>query len=247
MWQNFKYDAKHMYGGVKYAYTRPLHWEKDDLYLLTATAIGTSLLFMTDQETSDYFVDQRDDAPGMLREVGWYFGSPQNNYGLTSAVYVFGLVTNNEKFRKTGVLLISAASASGLIQTFSKTIAGRARPTAGGPYDFKPFSSEGGYHSFPSGHTILTFTTAYAIGKQFKNPWIKSGIYLVGLISPVSRLWEGAHWLSDVGLSIALSVAVVDSIDKYLNMDRKYGPDSKNKISWNLQFGSNKIGLIGTF
>ena len=144
--------------------------------------------------------------------------------------------------------MISAATASGIIQSITKTAVGRARPTAEeGKASFKPFSKEGTYHSFPSGHTILSFTTMYALSKQFENPFAKAGLMGVGLIAPVSRLWNGAHWLTDVGLSLALSVAVVNTIDKYLNTDRDYGVEKEKAISWKMHIGLGRVGLVGTF
>ena len=133
-------------------------------------------------------------------------------------------------------------------KSISKTVVGRARPTGGeGKASFDPFSSEGKYHSFPSGHTILSFTTLYALSKQFDNPFVKAGLIGVGMVSPVSRLWSGAHWLTDVGLSLAISVVVVDSIDKYLKNERNYGVQNPNKMSWKMQVGLGQVGIVGTF
>lgn len=243
-----KYDGLSALGGVKKTYTQPFHWEKED-YLVAGTIIlGTGALYLFDEESTEWFYNQREDIPGVVKDFGWYYGSPQNNYAVNGAVYLYGLFTRNEEIRKTGVLLISAASAAGILQSFSKTITGRARPGTGeGKGSFKPFSSEGKYHSFPSGHTILSFTTAYAIGKQFDNPFVKGGIYALGMVAPVSRLWAGAHWFSDVALSVAISVVVVDVIDKYLDEERNYGDPRKDKISWNFQFGLGRAGIIGTF
>jgi len=247
-WELMKYDGVSAFGGLKKAYTAPLSWQKDDFITAGAVVAGTAALYIFDEETSDYFREQGEDAPELVKDIGWYFGSPQNNYGLTGAVYLVGLFTKNEKIRKTGVLMISAASASGIIQSISKTVVGRARPsTEEGKNSFDPFSSEGAYHSFPSGHTILSFTTMYALSKQFKNPFVKAGLIGVGLISPVSRVWSGAHFLTDVGLSLALSVAVVDSIDKYLNNERDYGNPDKKGITWKMQVGLGRVGLVGTF
>ena len=68
---------------------------------------------------------------------------------------------------------------------------GRARPVANlGKDTFDPFNSSRNFHSFPSGHALLAFTNAYAIGKQFKNPWVKAGIYTVGAIPGISRVWD---------------------------------------------------------
>jgi len=247
-WELMKYDGISALGGIKKAYTAPLHWQKDDFITAGAVIGGTAALYIFDEETSDYFKEQGEHVPTVVRDFGWYFGSPQNNYGITGAVYLVGLFTKNEKIRKTGVLMISAATASGIIQSISKTVVGRGRPTAeDGKGSFEPFSKEGTYHSFPSGHTILSFTTMYALSKQFKNPFVKAGLMGVGLIAPVSRLWDGAHWLTDVGLSLALSVAVVDTIDKYLNNERDYDNAEEKAISWKMHLGLGRVGIVGTF
>lgn len=243
-----KYDGLSAFGGIKKTYTAPLKWQKDDFITAGAVVAGTAALYIFDEETSDYFREKDENAPALVKDIGWYFGSPQNNYGVTGAVYLVGLFTKNEKIRKTGVLMISAASASGIIQTISKTAVGRARPGANeGKGSFEPFSKEGKYHSFPSGHTILSFTTMYALSKQFENPFVKAGLIGAGLVSPVSRLWNGAHWLTDVGLSLAISVAVVDTIDKYLNFEGDYGVQKEKVITWDMHIGLGRVGLTGTF
>ena len=246
-WQMLGYDGLSAFGGLKHAYSRPFHWKKNDLITSAGIVLGTAALYSFDEDSSNWFQGQEEDIPGVLKETGYYLGKPLYNYSINGGVYLVGLLTKNEKWRKTGVLLISAASTVGMLQTVSKTFVGRARPIANeGKATFKPFSSEAAYHSFPSGHTILAFTTFYAIGKQFKNPWAKGGFYALGLLSPVSRLWSGAHWLTDVALSVAVSMVVVDSIDKYLDKER-YPSKSKDQISWKLQLGVGTIGLKGTF
>ncbi|MEX0995594.1 MAG: phosphatase PAP2 family protein [Flavobacteriaceae bacterium] len=247
-WELLKYDGVSAFKGLTTTYKKPLGWQKDDFLIAGAIVVGTGALYIVDEETNRWFQNQDEDIPEILKDIGFYYGKPQYNYGLTGAVYLFGLLTKNDKIRKTGVLLISAATTAGLIQTVSKTAIGRARPGTGeGKGSFEYFSAEADFHSFPSGHTIISFTTAYAIGKQFKNPYIKAGIYGIGLISPISRLWAGAHWLTDVALSMAISILVVDSIDNYLNQERDYGNTNKNKISWKFQMGLGQIGVTGTF
>lgn len=248
IWQNLRYDGVTAFGAIKYTYSRPFHWQKDDLLTAGGVLAGTVLLSFADESAGDFFADQGKKMPQSLRDFGWYFGSPQNNYGITGSVYLFGLFTNNEKIRRTGVLMIASASASGIIQTVAKTVAGRARPEMDkGNLHFKPFANDPGYNSFPSGHTILSFTTAYAIGKQFENPFVRYGIYGVGLISPVSRLWERQHWVTDVGLSLVMSVAVVECIDKYLKNEKKYKYKDPDKISWNFRVGAGTLGVVGVF
>lgn len=251
IWQNLKYDASNMAGGFLNAYTQPTRWEKDDYIKLGATAAGITLLYFADEEINTYFNKQEPHVPGVIKDFGWYFGSPQNNYGITGAVYLFGLFTNNENIRQTGVLMITSASAAGLIQQVSKSLTGRARPNAGfGSNHFKPLGGSAEYRSFPSGHTVLSVTTMYALSKQFENPWVKAGFWTVGMIAPVSRLWEGAHWFTDIALSTVLSVAIVEGVDNYLKRNQKYNYSEfkpKKQINWRLVAGPTQFGVVGVF
>lgn len=241
-----KSDGSLIFGGIKNAYTKPFQWKKDDWLTFGGIALGTSLMYIYDEQTSEFFINQEENAPQMLKEIGWYYGSPQNFFMISAGIYGYGLFAKNEEFRHTGVLIISSAVATGLIQTISKNAFGRARPSQEvGSRKFKFMSKESGYHSFPSGHSILSFTASHAIAKQFKNIWVKGGIYAVGLIAPISRLWAGAHWLTDVTLGMVLSVVIVDGIDNFLSA--KKNEVKEKKITWKVNAGVRTIGLVGVF
>ena len=248
LWSDVKQDGVKVWGGLKHAYTQPFKWKKDDWLTFGGIAAGTAILYMYDEETSEYFINQEESAPQVLKEFGWYYGSPQNFFMVSAGIYGYGLLAKNEAWRDTGVLIITSAVATGLIQTISKNAFGRARPTAGvGSNQFKLFSKDAAYHSFPSGHTILSITASHAIAKQFDNIWAKSGIYAVGLIAPISRLWEGAHWLTDIVLGGVISIVVVDGIDNFFHKNNMYLHKKEKKVTWNLKAGAGTIGLVGTF
>ncbi len=248
-WQMIKYDGLSVYGGVKHVYTGPLRWKGKDWLTFGSVMAGNAILLAVDEPADEVFAKQGDGVPDLIKEAGFRFGKPLLNYGLTTSVYALGLITKNEKIRKTGVLLIASATAGGLLQTLGKTAVGRARPLEGeGNLSFRFWSSEAGYHSFPSGHAILAFTTAHAFAKQFDNLFAKGGIYALGLVTPVSRLWDGAHWLTDVTLGLVMSVFIVDSVDNYLKKDKRYVYGSKKrKVRWNLRVGAGQIGVVGRF
>lgn len=243
-----KEDVKIAAGGIKAVYLRPLEWQKRNFFLAGAVGIGTGLLYTVDEESSDFFVNQKKDIPEMLLTFG-SFGSPEAISALNGAVYLSGLISKNEKIRHTGLLLVTSAAASGLLLSVSKVIIGRARPFTGkGKEEFRIFNiTDDHYKSFPSGHSLFAFSTAYAIGKQFNNPFLKAGISSLGLVGPASRLWEGEHWLTDVVVSMVLGVAVVETVDNYLKNEQQKKEAPQNKIFWSLHFGPSAIGLTGTF
>ncbi|UII81223.1 phosphatase PAP2 family protein [Flagellimonas sp. CMM7] len=251
LWNNFTYDMGNVFGGVGHSYSRPFHWKGKDWSHLGYLTAGTAFLFTVDDEMDNWVDGFREDVPSFLVSYGNEYGNPQNNYMVTGGVYLAGLFTKNEKLRRTGVLLISSATAIGFLQQVSARMIGRARPKSGDPssvYDPFQIARKKNYDSFPSGHTMLAFTNAYAIAKQFKSPWIKAGIYTVGMIPGFARIVDNFHWVSDVAFSTVLSIFIVESIDKYLDKkyDQKYNNTGKD-LSWNLSLAPNTVGLVIQF
>ncbi|WP_100610829.1 phosphatase PAP2 family protein [Confluentibacter lentus] len=247
IWKQLAYDGKFTLQSVGNGFTQPLRWQKDDFITAGVIIAGTGILYLADNDARTFFQNHQNDVPQVVKDMGWYFGSPQNFFMITAGIYGFGLITDNEKVRHTGVLIIASAVTSGIIQSISKTAAGRARPMSGNRDDFKPFDGTAEYHSFPSGHAILSFSMAHAIAKQFDNFWVKAGIYTVGSIAPISRLWADAHWLSDVGLGIALSIVIVDGVDNFMKKKNAYNYSKPKQVNWQLKAGYGTIGFVGTF
>jgi membrane-associated phospholipid phosphatase len=248
-WQLLKYDTTSAFNGVIHSFTRPANWKKKDFATLGIMVLGSVAMSSIDDEVNTFFARQEPNVPKVVKDFGWYVGNPQNYFVATAGIYGYGLFTKNEKVRKTGVLIIASSFTSGLLQSIGKNAIGRARPTSGfTSATFDPFSKESGFHSFPSGHTVLSITMSHSIAKQFENPWTKATIYTLGSIAPISRLLDGAHWLTDIAFSTALSIIVVDCIDKFLFNSNAYTyPRKEKSISWNFKFSTNQIGVIGTF
>jgi membrane-associated phospholipid phosphatase len=244
-WGMLTYDMGNMFGGIGHSYARPLHWKGKQWKHFGGTVAGTALLYLIDDNTSKLISDQRDKIPQRVRDYGTFYGGPGNNLILSGAIYTTGLVLKREKLRRAGVLMVSSGMAAGLLQQATKFLVGRARPVADlGKDTFKPFSNKRNFHSFFSGHTALAFSTAYAASKQFKSKWIKGIIIAVGAVPGISRVWDKQHWLSDFAFSVAVSIATVECIDRYLDKkyNKKYGDRSK-KLSWNLNVGPGTLGV----
>ncbi len=90
-----------------------------------------------------------------------------------------------------------------------KYVVGRTRPRTG-KNELQPFS---GHKSFPSGHATGAFSIATAISENY--PEYKNYAYLWSSLVAVSRLYEDAHWFSDVVAGAALGHYVTKFVMDY--------------------------------
>jgi membrane-associated phospholipid phosphatase len=109
--------------------------------------------------------------------------------------------------------IFAVNASSGLFSIFAKNIIGRARPSDLGPLHFEPFTFLAKFASFPSGHSITAFATAYAVGLIY--PRLRLWLFLIAALVGASRVIIHAHYVSDVlagaciGLLWAYAVARV--------------------------------------
>ena len=149
-----------------------------------------------------------------------------------------------------------AVAVSGALTALLKGVAGRARPYVSAdttPNDFH-FGRGFGHssdQSFPSGHTTVAFAAAAVVTSEsqhwspravwFAAPVMYGGATLVGL----SRMYNNAHWASDVALGAAIGtfsgIKVVrfshvhagNRIDRWLlGLNIVPGPDGRVTAGW---------------
>ena len=94
--------------------------------------------------------------------------------------------------------LIMALAAGQLVTESVKWTTGRTRPRTG-KNEFKPFS---GHMSFPSGHATGAFSIATVIADYY--PEYKVYAYIWAGLVAVSRMYEDAHWFTDVAVGSAV-------------------------------------------
>lgn len=104
-------------------------------------------------------------------------------YGLD----LFGIKSKHNFVDRTALLLLSSAIMAGTTSV-TKNLTHRTRPN--GLND----------KSFPSGHTAMAFMAAEFMHQEYKgqSPWYSVMGYAVALTTASLRLYNGAHWLSDV-------------------------------------------------
>ena len=122
--------------------------------------------------------------------------------------YALGRLTQNERLTEVSSEGFRSFLISGITVLTLKSIIGRARPYMNeGPLSFHPFTLDNDYHSFPSGHTIVAFSTASVISSNFRHPAVYAITYSLATSVAMARIYKDKHWFSDV-----LTAAVLGSI-----------------------------------
>ncbi len=136
------------------------------------------------------------DVAEMITKAGesqWYFML------LVPLFLIFRLVLKNKNRAMKILFLIIAVSASGLVSTLFKWIAGRSRPIE--LFSHKAFGFnffEVGYelNSFPSGHAVTVFSLAAALTVLFPRfGWLT---FIPAAAIALSRVVLTSHYVSDV-------------------------------------------------
>ncbi|MFD1139469.1 phosphatase PAP2 family protein [Larkinella insperata] len=221
------------------SYARPLHWQKRD-FLRLGGALAISAAGLLVEQRLYTFTQQNQTATlDHLERVGFRLGQPQLNYPIMLTLWGSGVLLNNDWLRDTGIMVIASVTTSGLIQTASKEIFGRPRPNTGmGNVALRPFGGPA-YHSFPSGHASLATATFWVLAKQVNWVPLKVVFYALPLITGASRIYAGAHWLSDVFLGTALGIAFAESVVRIYPLVK-----ANRKYSLKLAPGPGGIGLL---
>lgn len=143
-----------------------------------------------------------------------YFADP-GSIVIGVSMYSVGRVVPWRAVEDLGLHGTEAVAVSGAFTALLKDIAGRARPYVSldtNPRDFHLWRGlkGDGYQSFPSGHTTAAFAAASVVTSESQRWWPKGiwavapamygGATLVGL----SRMYNNAHWASDVALGAAI-------------------------------------------
>src|SRR5215475_11081082 len=141
-----------------------------------------------------------------------YFADP-GSIVIGVSMYSVGRLATWRAAEDLGLHGTEAVAVSGVVTALLKDVAGRARPSSDtNPRDFHLWRGlkGGGYQSFPSGHATAAFAAASVVTSESQR-WWPQGIWLVApamyggaTLVGLSRMYNNAHWASDVALGAAI-------------------------------------------
>ncbi len=235
-----------------YTLVSPIRWKGKDWATAGATIGGAALISLVDEPVNEFFNRDQGKWANNLEQVGFHNGKPYAAMIATGGMYLTGLVIKNEWAKETAVILGASYLSSGAIQTIMKKVVGRGRPGAGyGPYEFRPFNKEAAFSSFPSGHVQIALVTSMVMAERVNPIWLKSIFYAGAAVTLTSRMYVGAHWLSDVTFGSVISYFCTKTVMKRLEATKYDNPlkrkEDRHKISWQLAPNFNGMGIVGTF
>ena len=160
--------------------------------LVAGVGGGASLALGAADDDVDAWSESEGQSP-YTKALGW-IGDGWVQAGGAFGTYAVGVLTKHRLTRHVGSDLIRAQFMNGVLTRSLKIVVDRTRPSGGG-------------HSFPSGHSSATFTSAAVLHSHFG--WkVGAPAYAVAGLVGWTRVRDRAHWLSDVAVGATLGTIV---------------------------------------
>jgi membrane-associated phospholipid phosphatase len=142
-----------------------------------------------------------------------------------TGLYLLGTADGQRRTQDLGLHTVEAIALADGVTESLKILAGRARPRISGD-DASKFQLLRGlrnedYRSFPSGHATSAFAFASAVSSETQRWWPSSRwilgpiLYSGATLTGVSRIYNNAHWASDVMAGAAIGTLVGLKVVRY--------------------------------
>jgi undecaprenyl-diphosphatase len=129
-------------------------------------------------------------------------------------VLAWGWYYRRRRTFEMGRALLISYACSGILVQILKHLFGRARPRVTDAVLFTGPTLQGGYDSFPSGHTTVAFCCAYALSQylpRHRHLW-----YAMAVVAGMARIESASHFFSDVAAGAAMGVITGKIIFAYV-------------------------------
>ncbi len=138
---------------------------------------------------------------------GYWLGLGGVQLAGAAVLIAWALWKHNLRWRRIGIGCLWAIALSGIGAQIVKHLVGRPRPRTGmGANMLVGFAWDSDWHSFPSGHTAVSFALAAWLAAH--SPRYAVLFYGIAMFISVGRILSGSHYASDVlgGMAVGLAV-----------------------------------------
>jgi membrane-associated phospholipid phosphatase len=169
----------------------------ETLIILSAGGAASLIAAESDDRAHEWSLDRP--VPSWTK-IGKVAGDGWTQGALAFGTWATGSLTEHKLVTHVGSDLVRAQVLNMVTTRVVKIAVDRTRPSGGG-------------HSFPSGHSSATFTTAAVLHRHFG--W-KAGIpaYAVAGFVGLGRVADRSHWVSDTVFGAAMGVAAAWTVTR---------------------------------
>jgi membrane-associated phospholipid phosphatase len=171
---------------------------------IVIAAIIITAAFHFDNAVRDFIANHQ--TPGLrnfMRNVS-RFGDWPDHFALGLIFAAIAWRRGNKKWTRIFLSMLIALAIAGLAARVVKISTGRARPSVKAEETWNGPRLSSKYHAFPSGHVVAS--TAFFAVLAFANWRIGLGCLAIPILIGFSRIYGGAHYLSDVVCAAILGI-----------------------------------------
>ena len=217
-------DSLKVFNGSSHYSIKPAH---KIINPVTIAAGYTAICFFSyrylDDEVQEIaMANQNKVAYNTFKTVG-YAGLGETNIFITAGTGISALITRNEQLKKATILLVGSHLINDFVTHQFKVSFQRHRPNPGDPYNtFDWREGTKTNESFISNHTSNAFTTATVFALCFSDKkWVPIVAYSTASLVGLSRIYQNAHWTSDVLAGAAVGFLSAHTMNALYNLAGK--------------------------
>jgi len=136
---------------------------------------------------------------------------------------IVAFAAKNKKLQQTVIIWAGSLLINSIVTDQLKISLQRHRPDSGDPYN--TFDWRKGpklKKSFPSAHTSNAFTTATVFAIQYKTTkWVPPVAYTLASLVGLSRIYDNAHWASDVLAGAAVGFLSAKAMNSFYKLAKR--------------------------
>ena len=190
-------------------------------------ALGAAMLllasFYLDAGTQTWMAQHQSAGVRNFMETVSRFGDWPGHVALGLILMGIAFWRGNKKWVRIFAVMIVACALAGVVTRIVKISAGRARPNVQSETEWNGPRFDPRHNAFPSGHTAAS--TAFFATLAFASRRIGLGLLAIPLLVAFSRMYVGAHHLSDI-----IAASLIGALTAYFVSRRLFPKNEKPQV-----------------